>query len=71
MPLQCDTCEGIGIVPMLMDTSTLRRHKCREPRFMVAIRVQILKDFPARKLNYLVPQKTSKLMARFVSEFRL
>ena len=34
MPLQCDICESIRIVPMLLDVPTLRRNKFRDPRFM-------------------------------------
>ena len=33
MPLQCDICEGIQIVPMLLDVLTLRRNEFRDPRF--------------------------------------
>ena len=35
MPLQGDICEGIQIVPMLLDVPTLRRNKFRDPRFIV------------------------------------
>ena len=40
MPLQCDICEGIRIVPMLLDVPTLRRNKFRDPRFMGTRRVR-------------------------------
>ena len=39
MPLQGDICEGIRIVPMLLDAPTLRRNKFRDPRFMATRRV--------------------------------
>ena len=42
MPLQCDICEGIRIVPMLLDVPTLRRNKFRDPRFMGTRRVNFL-----------------------------
>ena len=38
-PLQCDICEGIRIVPMLLDVPTLRRNKFHDPRFMGPRRV--------------------------------
>ena len=34
MPLQCDICEDIRIVPILWDVLTLRRDESRDPRFM-------------------------------------
>ena len=40
MPLQCDICEGIRIVPMLLDVPTLRRNKFRDPRFKATKRAQ-------------------------------
>ena len=39
MPLQRNICEGIRIVPMLLDVPTLRRNKFRDPRFMGTRRV--------------------------------
>ena len=44
MPLQCGICEGIRIVPILLDMSTLRRNKFRDPRFMVTKRVKFRKE---------------------------
>ena len=35
MPLQCDMCKGIRIVPMHLEVLTLRRNKFRVPRFIV------------------------------------
>ena len=34
MPLQCCICEGIRIVPMLLDVLMLRRNKFRDPRII-------------------------------------
>ena len=34
MPLQCCICEGIRVVPMLLDVPAQRRNKFRDPRFM-------------------------------------
>ena len=34
MPLQCGICEGIRIVPMLLDVLTLKRNKFRDPRII-------------------------------------
>ena len=34
MPLQCCICEGIRIVPILLDVPTLKRNKFRDPRFL-------------------------------------
>ena len=41
MPLQCDICECIRAVPMLLDMLTLRRNKFRDPRFMGTRRVNV------------------------------
>ena len=43
MPLQCGICEGIRIVPMLLDVLTLRRNKFRDPRIMGTKRVNFRK----------------------------
>ena len=44
MPLQCGICEGIRIVPMLLDVLTLRRNKFRDPRIMGTKRVKSRKE---------------------------
>ena len=46
MPLQCGICEGIRIVPMVLDMSTLKRNKFRDPRFMGTTRARFEKRLP-------------------------
>ena len=46
MPLQCEICEGIRIVPILLDVPTLRRNKFRDPRIMGAKRAKSRIDLP-------------------------
>ena len=48
MPLQCGICEGIRIVPMLLDVPTLKRNKFRDPRIMVTKHAKTLENFPAQ-----------------------
>ena len=45
MPLQRDFCEGIRIVPMLLDVPTLRRNKFPDPSFIVTIHVPLREGF--------------------------
>ena len=51
MPLQCDICESIQIVPMLLDMTTLRRNKFRDPRFMGAKRARFRKESALRTMR--------------------
>ena len=46
MPLQCDICEGIRIVPMLLDMPALRRNKFRDPRFIFTKHAKFRKGAP-------------------------
>ena len=51
MPLQCGICEGIRVVPMLLDVPTLRQNKFRDPRFMGTKRVKFRKKTLLEPLN--------------------
>ena len=54
MPLQCGICEGIRIVPMLLDVPTLKRCKFRDPRIMSTRRVKFRMRLPMNLVTSLV-----------------
>ena len=51
MPLQCEICEGIRIVPTLLDLPTLRRNKFRDPRIKDTRRTELLMDAAHKSVN--------------------